>query len=321
MKYDTISHFLFAPVGAAPDAGTSVPGATPAPASPADNFYSADTEGAPEGAAAPAGDTPAAGGEDFTSPEGEAPAGEDFVKIGEAGDDAAAPAEGEQAAPQAPQAPAQTLKLDPETIAALRAGLQPPTAPAAPQSQLTPQQLKQMLNPVEVTPELLGTLGFTEATPEQVAGFQNFTNAIVKNAVSIARVMIDQKAKQFEETISPIAQQHQQAQVDQTRQSFYAAHKDLAPYEKIVKLAAMEVSPTRVDGSEKSQKEIFDEVAAQTRATLKSYNIHVTPANPGAPGRKVVPQPNKLSPSGRSGGDTNGQRGKPNNADADIYQR
>lgn len=228
---------------------------------------------------------------------------------------------------QVEKKPETFLKLDAETIAALRAPSQgQQVQPQRQAPSLTAAQLKEMLNPVEVTPELLGSLGFTDASPEQVAGFQNFANAIVKNSVSINRQLIAAARKEFEQVLGPLMQHHEAQQLDQTKQTFYGEHKDLVKYEKIVKLAAQEVSPKRADGSFKTDKEIMKEVADTTRATLKGYGVQLetssTPANPGAGGGNgQVPAPNRFPASGRSGGDTNGQRGKPNDADADIYKR
>lgn len=220
------------------------------------------------------------------------------------------------------QAQPQLLKLDPETIAALRQQGQPAT-PAKPNVlQLTPQQLREKLNPVEVSADTLKSFGFEAATPEQVAGFQSFSNSIVKNAVSIARIMIEQKTKEFEQALGPIYAEREQAQLANAKTSFYEANKDLAKYEKIVQVAASEVSPKKADGSFKSDKEIMTEVATLARTTLASYGITLsTPANLSASGANRVPSPNRLSPNGRSGGDNNGQQGKANNPDADIYAR
>lgn len=216
----------------------------------------------------------------------------------------------------------QVMKLDAETIAALR-GQAAAAAPATQTSpKLSPQQLKEMLNPVEVSPATLQAMGFENPSNEQVAGFQNFANAVTKNAVSIARVMIQQARKEVEGIVAPLSQQHQQSQQDALKNSFYGSNKDLSKYEKIVAIAAKETSQFNLDGSEKSPEALMKEVADKARATLKEYGINLSaPANLGTAAGEQVPKPNRLSSVGRSGGDTNGQRGKPNNADADIYKR
>lgn len=325
---------LFSPEGDAGSGGvTTSPGAEPKAAPASENFYEASTT-TDKGA----GDTSkVTAKQDFTD-------GKTSVKKTAVTDDkpyidltekkVQTPGEDDETDVTAEVAPvekppvAQVLKLDAESIAELRKAVTPAAPTAKTEDSLpSPQKLREMLNPVEVTGELLGELGFENTTPQQVAGFQKFTNAIVKNAVSIARVIIDQKAKQFEAALSPISANMEKAQMDEVKTSFYSEHKDLTKYEKIVKLASAEVDPVKADGSPKSRAEIFKEVAEKTRATLKEYGVNLTPANPGADGEveqvqvTKVPSPNKLSSSGRSGGDTNGQRGKPNDADADIYKR
>jgi len=301
---------LFAPVTESPPAGgvVSSPGTAPLDAPSSENFYSSDLPDTSSG------DAP----QNFADPapvDGDAPeplAGDADAPV-VAGADGAALVEPKQS----------LLKLDPETIAELRRGLAPatPTKEAGP-APLSTEQIKQMLNPVEVTMESLQSMGFENPSVEQIAGFQQFSNAVVKNAVSIARVMIQQQVKTFEAALSPLTAQHAESQEKQTRQEFYDGNKDLLKYDKIVRLAAKEVNPFAADGSEKTKEQIYKEVAVNTKATLQSLGIKLESlANPGAVGGGNVPQPNKFAPTGRSGGDNNGQRGKPNSADADIYQR
>lgn len=306
------------------DAGGGVVTSSPGPsvgASPStDNFYS---DGPVNDGAAPGAKEVLESGkdarEDFTDPVDKS---KQFTPIGEQQgeqklDDAGQPL-AQAAAPVVP-----TLKLDAETIAALRA--QVPAAAPVQQKQalgLTPQQLREKLNPVEVSADTLRSFGFENASEEQVAGFQAFANATVKNAVSISRIMIEQARRDVEGSLGPIFAEREQTQLSNAKQTFYDSNKDLAKYEKIVQVAAADVSPRRQDGSFKTDKELMAEVANLARDTLKGYGIQLSsPANPGASGGRLVPQPNKLSPNGRSGGDNNGQRGKANDADADIYAR
>lgn len=248
--------------------------------------------------------------QDFTSQTVEPPAGEDAQTPA---NDIAPVSDTQTPAPSAPQ----TLRLDPESIAALRAQVAPQAAPSAPAG-LDPAQIRAILNPVEITPDFVAKLS-SEDPAVRTQGFQELANMTVKNAVSIAKVLIQQEAAKFSDVLTPITRQHEEAQLSQTKNEFFGAYKDLARYDKIVKMAAAEVSPTKADGSSKSKQEIFKEVAEQTRSTLKSLGINLSqPANPGAGGNNV-PKPNGVSPFGRSGGDNNGQLGKGNNPDADIY--
>ncbi len=208
------------------------------------------------------------------------------------------------------------LRLDPETIAQLREGLgikQQAEPEGRQQEQLSPDQIKAMLNPVEVNEQMVAEIR-SEDPKVAAAGMLKLQQATVKNAVSIARVLIQKEAAKFEAAMGPLFQQQQEAQLASTKNEFYTMHKDLAKYDKVVKAIASEV-----DGTGKSKAQIFNEVAKATRATLKTMGINLTTANPGAGGGKPVPKANGIGSSGRSGGDDNGQKGKNNNPDADIY--
>jgi len=289
----------------------NVPGASPA----SENFYSATDEGGNASASgAPAGAETPVGGDgapDFTDKGAE---GQGEVQAQPALDD-----QGQPVKPAVEAKPA-TLKLDAESIAALREAVAPKQAAVAQEpARMSAEQLKAVLNPVEVTDDIVA--GIRDENPEVVkATLQNFANAAVKNAVSIARVMLQQAEKRVESALGPIAQQHQQAQQEAVKTTFFAKYPDLTKYGKLVVQAAQEIGADPASANftpDQSMKAVADRVIA----TLTEYGVTLTPANPGAGGQQQVPKPNKLSPPGRSGGDTNGQRGKGNDADADIYKR
>lgn len=351
MFEDTI---LYAPAGEGAAAGggdnsSSGPasGEQGRPAGEADNIYGGGDEG--ESAPTPKGkgknkQAPAEEGGEEGGGEGEGDEkdeGEDFGdKSGKGADEGAEGGEGDEGEGTGEgtgegegegegEVKPTVLKLDAETIAALR-GQRGEQRQERQEVQLTDQQraeqARKMFNPVEVTPEVLQSLGFENPTPEQVKGFQGFANSVVKNAVSIAKVMIQRKEEEFQQMMGPLTEHYEKAQVAQTRSEFYGTFKHLEKYDKIVKAAAAEVNPKNADGSSKSKIQVFKEVAASTVATLKSLGVVVqTPnANHGAAGnnqQRQVPNPNRSgAPAGRSGGD-NRQGGKPNNPDADIYAR
>jgi len=226
--------------------------------------------------------------------------------------------------PKAP-APANTVKLDPESLAELRSTLRPNQQREQAPQNMSPEEVAKTFNPVVVTPETLKSFGFAEATPEQVAGFQNFANATVKNAVSIARVLIQREAERFEQFLTPISSHIQTQQAEHAKNEFYSTYPILKSYENIVKAAANEVSPTNADGAQKSRQQIYKEVASRTMQTLRSLNVQVTGkpaagANHSAGQARSVGRPNALPGPGRSGS-SGPAGGKPNNPDADIYSR
>ncbi len=218
-----------------------------------------------------------------------------------------------------PPAPASTtLKLDPETIKAIRGdkGEQG-------QKGMSPEEIQKLINPVVVSPDMLKGLGFENPTEDQVKGFQGFANAVVKNAVSLARVMIQQESKRFEEALTPISTHMQEQQSRGVRETFFKTFPTLTKYEEIVNTAAAKVSPTNADGSQKTRDQIFKEVAATSISLLRSLGINPTgkpsqDANHGTGhGEDFRRQPNAFPGSGRSGGQ--GNAGGKSNPDADIY--
>lgn len=233
-------------------------------------------------------------------------------------------AEGKKAEDDKKVAPAVgsgAVKLDSESISQITNALKP-AAPAGGAKEMDQAEVAKLLNPVVVSADTLKSLGFTEPTQEQVAGFQNFANATVKNAVSIARILIQNEAKKFEEYLGPISTHIQTQQAEGAKQEFFSTFPSLKQYDGIVKAAALEVSATKPDGSQKSRQEIFKEVAARAMRTLRSSNIQIGKTAPNAnhsAGSGVVGKPNAFPGPGRSGGSS--PTGGKNNADADIYSR
>lgn len=219
----------------------------------------------------------------------------------------------------------QLLRLDPESLEALRG---PREQKQEEEPQLSPEQIKKIFNPVQVTDDVVA--GIRSEDPKVAADtLQKFANATVLNAVSIAKALIAKKEKEFESRLQPLAQQHEQSAAAQRKEAFFKANPDLTKYPKMVKLAALEVSHLHPDGREKTGQEIFAEVAKNVRKELKEMGVALTPnnsreANHGAgsgKGNGGVPPPNRMSGSGRSGSDSTRQAPKPNAGDADIYRR
>jgi hypothetical protein len=249
-------------------------------------------------------------GEDTDFADADKPEGEDL-----GGDDSEGADKPEAEKPQP------FLRIAPEDLAAIR-GNADKGQPGAAEPKLTDAQVKQLVNPVEVTADLVAAIRSDDPAVATKA-LQGFAEATVKNAVSLARLMIQRKEKEIEARLGPITEQHQQAKLQETKASFYGQYKDLAKYDIIVKAAAEEVSPTDANGREKSREQIFKEVAGLTKKKLVALglNIQQPNANHSVGAGKSVPGANKFSSSGRSGGDQHSGKGKANNPDAEIYAR
>ena len=228
-----------------------------------------------------------------------------------------------------PVAPAKPAESEEErltriaTTAAARVAAQnaPKGQPAQPQEeQLTQEQIDQLINPVRVTADTLKAFGIENASPEMIKGVQTFSNAIVKNAYSLAGLRMEQMLRTTLAPYEPLVAYIQERQAKETVDSFYGGNPELKKYEKLVQMAATKVSHQKEDGSSKSLAEVYSEVANLTKTMLTEMGITLTPgnANPGAaPKNNGVPTMAALQGAGRSMG---GQpSGEPNNPDADIY--
>jgi len=187
--------------------------------------------------------------------------------------------------------------------------------------ELTQAQIRQLLNPVEVTPDVLRAFGIENASPEQVAAYQQFANSIVRNASSVANLVIEQKLRESLSPYQPYVNFIEQQQAKQHVDTFYSKHGELQKYEKFVQLAAQSISPVKADKTMKSANEVYDEVASSVKAMLAEAGVTIASpsANPSAVVNKgsAVPRMASLASTGRSqGGQPSGEQ---NNPDADIY--
>lgn len=199
------------------------------------------------------------------------------------------------------------------------AALQPKQAPAQPQ--LTPEQITALLKPVRVTAEQLKHFGIENATPEQLAGIQQFLEQPAQNAIAVAKLMMEHQQQQFIRENQHIVEYYNKQQADAHRNNFFQTNEDLKGFEDVVELVANKVSEHNPDGSLKSDAQLMKEVATASRAVLTKYGVQLKPAQPanhGAGSRKSnVPTMPSLQRPGRSlGAPANGGA---NNPDADIY--
>lgn len=233
----------------------------------------------------------------------------------------ASPAPVIPAKPAAVQQPSEEERIAKIAAAVVNAGRAPTQATPQQEPELSDAQIRTLLNPVQVTPALLQQFGIEDASPEQVGAYQQFANGIVKNAVSVVNLLMEQK---FRENLSPyepyvnfVAQQQAKQHID----SFYGENPDLQKYEKFVQLSAQQISPHKADGSMKTAKEVYSEVASSVRGMLAQAGVTIASpsANPSAvvTNKGAVPRMAALASTGRSqGGQPSGEQ---NNPDADVY--
>lgn len=217
-------------------------------------------------------------------------------------------------------------ELTEERIAEIAAKVTSASRRAEPkeEKQLSPAELKQLLNPVEVTKETLQMFGIAEPTDQQVKAYQMFADMISKHNSSMLNLALEHRSRQFEGVLKPLNEYVTKAQQERYMNGFYEANPALKKFEKLVRVAASRVSPTRADGGELSMDEAYKAVADETKTLLKEFNIDVdsaggdeTEANLSA-GGSAVPKMASLAGAGRSLGGS-GSKGKTNNPDASIY--
>lgn len=209
-----------------------------------------------------------------------------------------------------------------EIAEAVARGMQP-VAPQQPQKQLTPQEVNKLLNKFEVNPDILRSLGFTEATPEQVTGFQQFVDRIVQNSTTVANLAIQAHLEKIQSQFNPVLSYVQQAQQNEMKKTFFSKHAELEKYEPIVRSVADTISDKHPNGKLKTLDEAMNEVAAATKKILADSGINLSnnaggEANHSAAPGNAVPAMKQLAGAGRSS--SGGGAGKNNNPDADIYK-
>lgn len=197
--------------------------------------------------------------------------------------------------------------------------------------QLTPEQIKKLLNPVEITPEVLKGLGIAEPTEDQIKAYQAFTGMITKHMISVMNLREENLMRKITEYATPMERFYQEQAAQRERDSFYKEFPKLQKFDKFVKFAATQVKPTDERGREKSLAQVRKEVANYTKNLLKDAGVDLDASGDeedndngsntthGAPGSRGsgVPRMSSMQTGGRSGGTNKGGGG--NNPDADIY--
>lgn len=180
--------------------------------------------------------------------------------------------------------------------------------------ELTPE-LAESLKPVRVTQQLLAGLGFEGASPEQVAAFQTFADAIVTHAAHVSSFLQQRALNELNSRLEPYAGYLDQQRAEAHRTSFFAENKDLQKYGQFVSFAASKIVPNKADGTPKTVKEISLEVANATRSLLKEAGVNLDSQNNANQGSAststTVPKMPSLATAGGSmSGSNQGKTGK-----------
>jgi len=212
----------------------------------------------------------------------------------------AAPAVLPTAPVQTPAAPAvqpTPLTIDHQALArAIREGNAP--APAGPSD----EEVSRQLGIVHVTPEVYKQAFGVDGTPEQIKGLNDYGQAIAKQAVTIASVLMGREIQQLKDSFAPYTQVIQQQEATRIKGEFFKKHADLGGYEELV---TQQYQLAKASGRKfATLDEAGQFVADQTRSVLKSLGI--TPAAPAATNgpqlpAKSVPQTRQMTPQSMGG--------------------
>lgn len=147
-------------------------------------------------------------------------------------------------------------------------------------------------------------VGLKPERPEQVVALNNALQGVARQAVTIAKILIDQSVGDLRTSISPYQQMVQRQVADQQQALFYDENKELVGYKPLVEstFAAMKASGITFTDITTARKALADRV----RADLKASGITPQVARPGTPTRTTTtPQSRPMSPTsmgGRNGG-------------------
>jgi hypothetical protein len=185
---------------------------------------------------------------------------------------------------------------------------------------LTPAEIKQLLNPIEVTKEeVAAAFGIADPSPEQLKAIESMLAKAVKNSTALNNLMLEKRSREMQAQVEPLRQQHMQAESQRVLGEFHARHPALKNYQELVKVVSHQISPVKPDGRAKTNVELFDEVAGGVKSILAKSGISLSTspsANPVSAGG--VPRIAARQQPGRSVASQ--AKGKANNPDDDIYE-
>lgn len=203
--------------------------------------------------------------------------------------------------PVGPTTPVAPAPFDQEALArsiaeGVRQGNAPqPTGPSD-------ADLSRQLGIVTVTPEMYKSVTGVDGTPEQVRAFNDFGQAVAKQAVTIASLMLTQQIKTMQDSLSPYTSAVRAQEAVRQKETFFKEAPELAGYEELVKQQYQIALQSGRKFATVDDARKF--VADQTRSTLKTLGI--TPAVPAAHGSnqptgKPAPQSRQMAPTSLGG--------------------
>ena len=311
-----------AQAGGTPAGGAPAVSASPAPSTPS----TSSSPGSPGGGAAAGGGSPQ-GGSDPTiqdlwegdsepsTPTGVAPATDVTPPTGQA---AAAGIAGQVAATPATPAPAASFQMTAEQVAqlALQAAQGAQRQPVAQEPALTPDEINKALNVVTVTPEMCQQMGLP---PESAPMLGQFAQGVVKQATTMANVLMQHSLAQIQQQLSPYIRFADEQRNMLVEHQFNEQFPHLKGYEKLVTVAAKELIASGYRGS---RTDAFKKVNDSVVATLKQMGIDAMAPKPqgGGAAGAVPPQSPSHQMSTVNGGSQGGTGGAPKGSSQEDWK-
>lgn len=200
--------------------------------------------------------------------------------------------------------------------------------------EFTPEEMQKHFKPHVVTGDHLKAMGFENPTVEQIAAYQLQINGIVTQAITTSNTINQQAMQELVNRIAPIQEEMELQRAQKDEISFYGTYPGLDTHRTAVRMAALETTDKKADGTIKTLAEIQVEVATRAQVILKEFgqDVDITKAKPkagkeGAPPKQAatkpaVPKIASTSPPGKSQGMEHKQEvTSANNPDAAIYTK
>lgn len=167
-------------------------------------------------------------------------------------------------------------------------------------SEMSPQELDKVTQRFVVDSKFMNSLGFIDASPEQIQGMQQFADGVAAHALVMANKMIETQVERAMSRVSPIVSQYESAQKEEIKNGFFESHPHLRGQDELLATIA-----NQIDEKGKSGEQVIRELADRATAILQKAGVNISAAPTSQTVQKsAVPKPNSLSGTGRSSAQT-----------------
>jgi len=203
--------------------------------------------------------------------------------------------------PKSPEAPLLTADALAEALKKSGAfGNQPP--PQAPQQpQMSAEEFNKKFNVFQVTPEVYKSILGVDAEPEQVQALNSTLQGISKQAVTVARHVMQQQMEQVQKQYAPMVQAFRDQTAKAADAEFVNSNPDLKDYLPVVREVTASAKSRGMTFNTLAEANKF--VADKTRELMKLGPQRPVAAAPqaSAPAKAVQTPMTPVSMGGRSG--------------------